>query len=152
MRLVSCGENIAVDSVAVIDGELYFIVRTTEEGVTSTTYYNIDLTEAEGGVEYVVPVYESVSVSSESVTTYYTADGQSYIDVDAQNNVLVVTISDGETADGYVVTESSYDAVSRTYTVTASTGDVYTVTLGENDVITITLVEEPASEGEDEVA
>ncbi len=150
--LVSGGENIAVDSVAVIDGELYFIVRTTEEGVTSTTYYNIDLTEAEGGVEYVVPVYESVSVSSESVTTYYTADGQSYIDVDAQNNVLVVTISDGETADGYVVTESSYDAVSRTYTVTASTGDVYTVTLGENDVITITLVEEPASEGEDEVA
>lgn len=140
----SSGTEITYDEKLGYSDGVYCIKRTVEnEKITSSTYYKVafEYTYDEDGRTY--PVYTSAAVTVISgVKTYYDAAGTSYIDVDADNNVLCVNL-EGVSA---CPTSSSYDSTTATYTVKISSSAAYSVKVSEN---TITITEVGVSDSED---
>lgn len=122
-------------------GDDWCLVVTTGEGdERKTTYYKFVLKEAEDVSvgENKVPVYESVTVTEMAVTRYYAADEKSYVDIDADGNVRL--IHDG--TNGYIMSQTSYDESTKTYTASTKSGKTYTVKVEDDGTVTITEVVE----------
>ncbi len=144
-KLYKNDEIVECDKILIVKGNLCFIARTYDDQgkIASSTYYNVVLTEKESdaieGEETGVAVYESVSVTEESVTTVYSSDGKSYVDFDGNEIKLIVI--DGN---AYLPSETSYDEASKTYTVKLSNNKVYTIRIGEDSIVSINEVTEQA--------
>ena len=85
--------------------------------------------------ETVLP-YLSVKLIVEEMTTYTTADGSTYVDIDAQNNVRLIKLGTSL----YVPGETVYDQATNSYTITLSATVKYTITVNEDGTITVTEV------------
>ena len=96
--------------------------------------------------EDIVPAYGTVTVTSETVSTYYTADGSFYVDIDANNNVRIIFSE--STNRGIAFTECEYDEGTKTYTATSAAGVRYTVQMQDNG--TVVIEEVPAEEVTDD--
>lgn len=103
--------------------------------------------EAVGDIpaEDIVPAYGTVTVTSETVSTYYTADGASYVDIRTDDNTVMLLTLDSTVL---AVTESSYDEGTKTYTATSAAGVRYTVQMQDNG--TVVIEEVPAEEVTDD--
>lgn len=148
IKLVKDGVDIPATTIGYINEDFYYISRVLDDDgkITSTTYYKIVLAEAvpgEGDTEDTVLTYQSVSITVEQITTYSTADGSIFIDVDAQNNVRIIKIGTSL----YLPVSSSYNAETKTYTVVLSDTISYVVTINEDGTATAT---EVAAEEEDQ--
>ena len=133
--------DIPATTIGYINEDFYYISRVLDDDgkITSTTYYKIVLAEAvpgEGDTEDTVLTYQSVSITVEQITTYSTADGSIFIDVDAQNNVRIIKIGTSL----YLPVSSSYNAETKTYTVVLSDTISYVVTINEDGTATATEV------------
>ena len=155
VQLSKDNEAIEAESIMFKNNYVYYIVREkTEEGViTATKYYKLLLTEntsdsLEGEEETkVVPLYNKVTVTVETVKTAYTEDGLSYVDVSETEGVMLCSIDGTQ----YGVVESVYDAGTASYTVTLSNNKKYVVALTVvegNEKVTITEVVESEEESE----
>ena len=154
LQILKDGERLASDWAGYIGEDLYVVVREREESqdeetpgkILSTTYYKVVLTEQTGDevgeTKKGVPVYEAVTVTQETVATYYTADASAYVDVSAADNAVKMLVIGTTT---YPISESAYDAQTQTYTVKTAAGATYTVQITGG---TATVTEVPASEGE----
>ncbi len=140
------------------NGYFYYIVRTYDEDtglVTSSLYYKLELVEAPSGDQSVeenktnvIPVYASLkSVTVEKVNTIYAdGDNTSYIDVNEDTGEVMLLAISGQP---YIVMESSYDATTRTYTVSLSETLTYSVVVAEDgQSVTITQVVETEEEAD----
>ena len=120
---------IEYDSVFFKGNTVSYVSRTkNDDGViTSTTYYMIELAEESDSIggegnENKVNKYVSATVTSEVVSTYYSEDESSYVDVSATRGVLYMSI------DGKVVfVNGCTDNGNSTYSVEGSDGNTYTV-------------------------
>lgn len=144
------GEEINCDFIIEKDGGVYLVSRTVAEGkITATKYYSVTLKTKEftadeilAGLDgIVVPLYESAEVEELSnVSTYYTADGNAYADIDTVNHkVLAVFVKDGEEFTGYGVTANSY--VSESYEISLTSKQAYALKV-EADKITLAKIAE----------
>ena len=149
MSLSKDGEQLENALIGYFDDKLCYIIREEDaEGNKTTTYYWVEFTEGASEDENVIPLYTQVSVTEEAVTTYYTSDGNGYIDVDGENNVLIIGIYDEESEQtaAYIAVSSTYDESTKTYTVNLSETVAYTVTVGEDGSVTMQLVEQTEDE------
>ena len=144
------GEVVPSDSIILLKGNLYYIVRTLDDGkITQTKYYKLTLVEvAEENPEEnpdvtIVPPYESVVVSVEEIITVYTEDEKSYVDIN-QSDTVTIFILDKTV---HYVTECTYDEVSETYTVKTSSGKNFAIKVQDG---TAEITEIPASGDDDE--
>ena len=164
----AAGNNITDVGLRMND-EWYIIGRTYSEAteetpakLLSTTYFKIELTERDdlpesfekpSGLKIpLIKPYASITVTKiENVTTYYTADGKSYVDIDENNNVLLYCRNnqyyygaaeseyfDGEDGDPY-------------YIMTMASGTKYKITLkdkkeGEGKYVVVEAYVDPAEE------
>ena len=143
IELVQNGEVIPVYTLGYINDELYYIYRELDDNgrITATTYYRVVLSDTTGGSvedpedEIVLP-YLSVKLIVEEMTTYTTADGSTYVDIDAQNNVRLIKLGTSL----YVPGETVYDQATNSYTITLSATVKYTITVNEDGTITVTEV------------
>ena len=106
-----------------------YVVREYDDNkrITSTTYFEIMLTEKTAGVgETGLAFFESVKVTEKAMHTYYTEsgknDGKSFVDVGADGVKLLVL-----NGKGYVITECTVDESTGVYTATASSGKKFSV-------------------------
>ena len=106
-----------------------YVVREYDDNkrITSTTYFEIMLTEKTAGVgETGLTFFESVKVTEKAMHTYYTEsgknDGKSFVDVGADGVKLLAL-----NGKGYVITECTVDASTGVYTATASSGKKFSV-------------------------
>ena len=111
-------------------GKAYYVVRTKDENglFISSVYYVVEFTEptsgsVEGETTVANPAYESAKVTKYNVTTYYSENAISYIDVNENNDVLLLSYYGSLKA----VVSSEYDAETNTYTVTTAS-EIYTIT------------------------
>lgn len=126
------GVDVEADRIIMLDGQIYYIVRTTDEAgkITSTVYYKVNFTEKTGSgeigeeAENVLIPYETVTIVPVAMNTVYTADGASYVDYD-ESGILLFCL-DGTV---YLVTECSYDEATSTYTVKTSADKTFTVVI-----------------------
>lgn len=121
-----------------INGSLYYIVRERGENdvIASSTYYKIALVEktASGPIENdkkLVALYESATVTAETMTVVYSEDGASFVEISSDKGVMILSAGDVLT---YAV-ESVYDADTATYTVVAANGKTYTVKVENNKAV-----------------
>lgn len=140
VQIVKDGETLEAEWTGYIGEDIYVVARTREETqddtqgkILSTTYYKVVLTEKTGESvdetnDKVIPVYASVTVTEEAANTYYTADGNSYVDITAESNTVKLLVI-GKTT--YAITESAYDDQTQTYTVTTAAGAKYTIRIAE---------------------
>lgn len=155
----AAGQVLTYDIIGYIGEDLYYIVREREETegdepgrITSSTYYKLVFTDKTGETvgdipaEDIVPAYGTVTVTSETVSTYYTADGSFYVDIDANNNVRIIFSE--STNRGIAFTECEYDEGTKTYTATSAAGVRYTVQMQDNG--TVVIEEVPAEEVTDD--
>lgn len=123
------------------DGYWYLIIRERENDtdvITKTTYYKIALIEKDSTVEKnPLAVYESATITKEEVETLYSADG-CYVDINKTTNKAMILAIDGTQ---YIVTESTYDETTKTYTVKL-TSTRYTIKVEDDNSVTITKVVE----------
>lgn len=130
------------------DGSVVFINRMFGENddkdkILSSNYYTITFKEKINEVVgeedgKIVPVYESVTVTSEEVSTVYSDDGESYIDM--VNSEIRLVYTGGRS---YLVTECECDELTGKYTVTTYASS-YTIEIKDNKAV-ITEVEEDES-------
>lgn len=132
VTLKSGEEMLAADTILLINGTIYYVVRTkTEDGkITETKYYKVKLVEEEdssieSGTTKNVPFYKSATVEAEDVTTVYTQDGKLYVDISAERGVTLIALYN----ETLVAVESSYDESTSTYTVKSSDNRVFAVRL-----------------------
>lgn len=136
---VKMGEaEIAADSIYIPKtNTAYYIVRSKDEDglFIGSTYYVVEFTEYVSGsideentVAY--PAYESVTVTTHNVTTYYSENAVSYIDVNENHEVMLLSYY-GTVA---VVASSEYDEATNTYTVTTTSLVTYKITFTEEGV------------------
>lgn len=155
----AAGQVLTYDIIGYIGEDFYYIVREREETegdepgrITSSTYYKLVFTDKTGETvgdipaEDIVPAYGTVTVTSETVSTYYTADGSFYVDIDANNNVRIIFSE--STNRGIAFTECEYDEGTKTYTATSAAGVRYTVQMQDNG--TVVIEEVPAEEVTDD--
>lgn len=147
------GENeLEADNVLLVDGNVYYIVRTKDEDgkITQTTYYLVSLVEdkADGSVgeeeDKTVLPYGSAVVTSEEITVLYTADGNSFVDVSETKGVTLLSL-DGSL---YVITSSEYDEATATYTVETAGGNKYRIKVEGENVVISEVVEEDTEASE----
>lgn len=130
------------------EGIAYYIVRQRDEDglITETTYYKIALeeeviTETDDPHAGRVPPYKGVSVTQEEMSTVYSADGNTYADIDGENKIVLFVT--GNTV--YLVDSCTYDEGTDTYELTTLGGRKYRVSKDEaGKLIFEELVEEPA--------
>ena len=113
------------DHLLPVGDKLYYVVYTRaqdeEKKITAAKYYELAFTEEDGGsiAEGEVKLLKSVAVRELAAEVYYTDLG-SYVEVltdGTEKKIVHVYYSQD-----YTVTECSYDATSKTFTVTTSTG------------------------------
>ncbi len=121
-----------------------YVVREYNENkrITSTTYFEIMLTEKTAGVgETGLTFFESVKVTEKAMNTYYTEsgknDGRSFVDV-GDDGVKLLALN----GTGYVITECTYDESTGVYTVTASSGKKFSVKVTGDTAEITEIVEE----------
>ncbi len=132
-------------NVALINGKLYYVVRTVDEAtkrITSTKYYLISTTEepqpdSEGEEETEVKVmrYTSVSIETLDATTIYNAAGLSYMDVKTgTDDVLLLSVYGDSGNTTHWVASYDYDTAAKTYVLKTYGNVIYKVTMetGEN--------------------
>ena len=152
------GEAVEAESIMYKDNYVYYIVRDkAEDGViTSTKYYKLLLTESTsdssgsiGGEEEetkVIPTYNKVEVTVETVKTVYTEDGKSFVDISETDGVMLYSVNGTANA----IVESVYEEGTG-YTITLVDGKKYVVTVETvegNEKVTITEVIESEEESE----
>ena len=164
VQLKKDGEELKAEAIMYKDNYVYYIVREkSEDGViTSTKYYKLLLTEegsddsgSIGGEEEeeskVIPLYVKVEVTEQIVSTIYTEDGASFVDI-SEEGVTLYSANGTQNA----VVESVYDEATATYTITLVNGKKYAIEVIEvegNEKVTITEVVEAEEEsGESEEA
>ncbi len=127
------------------DGVVTYIVRQTEEEhITSTTYYYINLeekllTDVDDPHTGRVPPYEGASVTSETMRTLYSKEGDAYADINSEGEIVLFII--GRTV--YLVDTCTYDEGTKTYDLTTTGGRHYHVTEGDEG-LTFEEITEPA--------
>jgi hypothetical protein len=147
VELYNGDDAISADTIRYIGDDLYYVSRTKDETsgkITSTTYYKVVLKDKVSSLEEenenIIPVFDSeVTVTIESADTYYTEDGNSYVDV-IDGTVKLINIG----GSNYSANECVYDETSGTYTVTTLSGKQYNIKIGE----TYATIEEVAQETE----
>ena len=140
-------QDLKAEALLAVGDTIYYVVRERENQgdkvgkITSTKYYYIKLTEAEeddsvaGGVTTEVRDYKSATVTEEDVTTYYMENGVVYVDVSATKGVTFIVMADA----AYVVTESSYDEATKTYSGKLAGGGTFTVQMVEGGFVDVTI-------------
>jgi hypothetical protein len=146
-------EAIEADTIRYIGNDLYYIVRTRDsetDEILSTTYYKLVLKQVEElpdeENDNVIKPYQSVTVTSFAVQTYYDADKQNYVDID-ENGVKLLCLNGTR----YSVSDCTYDAQTNTYTVTLASGTQYTIQINDK-VATISEVVAPENTDENQAA
>ena len=139
------GEDISHTEAFLIDGVMHYVSRELNDDnkIISTTYYKLSLIEQDLGTldEDKIAPFESVVVTPITATTIYDNAKLSYIDV-VDGKVVFIQIK----ASKYTVTESEYDDITKTYTITLSTSRKYTVEIDDNGEIIITEIKEESNE------
>lgn len=149
------GEVLNAENVILSNGNLYYVVKNTDENgkVTGTDYYLFTLTEKSSGsmdpdeeeTTGVLPVYVSATVTKIVAETFYTADEQYYLDILPGNQIMMMvkTVKSGDETKTEVIliADCQYDAATGVYTLTASDNKTYTVTI-VSGVATVTEVTE----------
>lgn len=141
------GNVLEYSAKGTIGDDLYYIVRTYDEDtelILTTTYFKILVKDSEniedGGLDdeeedddgvVIIPLYESVVITPSVMSTYYTEDGKTYLDIDSDNKVWVVNMNNRL----YVATECAYDSDTQTYTVTLNNGKTYTIRIIEDKAV-----------------
>ena len=113
--------------------------------IVSTTYFKIELEERDDlpdefqiseniKIPLIKPYKSATVTKTENIKTYYTADGKSYVDIDAENNVLLYC-RNGQYY--YAASESVYyeggEGEEPYYIMTMSSGDKYKITLKDEE-------------------
>lgn len=127
------GEALESDVILLLSGELYYVVRETDNdgNITQTIYYQIEFvenesTETEEG-DSPLPTYQSVTIVPEEVTTLYDNTGEAYIDMRADGEIVLVyfggsvhltVTSSGDESTGYTLEMNS----GRTFRITFLNG------------------------------
>lgn len=159
VKLTKGGEELQMTSgIITEDGSVIFISRTFGEGddkdkILSTIYYTISFKEVTSEIvggeddDKIVPVYESVTVEEQTITTIYTEDGNSYVDkTDSEIRLLCI---DGR---GRLVSECELDEATGVYTATVKTSATtyvkYTVEIKDGKAVITEIVEEAEEEQE----
>lgn len=121
-----------------------YVVREYDDNkrITSTTYFEIMLTEKTAGVgETGLTFFESVKVTEKAMHTYYTEsgknDGKSFVDVGVDGVKLLAL-----NGKGYVITECTVDESTGVYTATASSGKKFSVKVTGDTAEITEIVEE----------
>ncbi len=125
-------------------GHTFAVSRTydeTTQKITSTVYYLLEYTlvAAEAESTY-TPLYDTFTITETAVTTYYTADGKSYVDILADGSLEMISI-DGEFVP---YSKPTYDETTKTYTYDVegeSSYKTYSIVITDG-VATITFVKE----------
>ena len=145
--------ELKADNILLVDGEVYYIVRTRDEDgkITQTTYYLIELVEdkADGSVgeeeDTTVTPYGSAFVTPEEITVVYTVDGKSFVDISETKGVTLLSI-DGNL---YVITSSEYDEATATYTVETASGNKYEIKVEDENIVISEAAEEDTESSEE---
>lgn len=133
------------------DGSVIYVVRTFGEGddkdkIISTKYYVIDFKEKTNEVVgdendgKIIPVYESVKVSELQVSTVYSEDGKSYVDM-AEDEIKLVYVN----GRSYLVNECAYDSATGKYTIKTYASS-FTVEIKEGKALITEIIEENSEE------
>ncbi|MBP5176949.1 MAG: hypothetical protein ILP02_00015, partial [Clostridia bacterium] len=126
------GTPVTGGAAALVNGVLYYIVRTDE----GATYYFIDVRyESAGEIGEGDDLLEIVGakVTVKTAVTYEQKDGDGYVDfVDGKLTILSVNTSDGKK--NYIVLDYEYDEATSTYTVTIGE-TVYTVRIEDGKAV-----------------
>lgn len=153
------GETLDAANIIMVDGKLYYVVRTTDEDgkVTATSYYQLTLVEKSSGsiedpddeeTDKPLPIFESATVTKTDATVVYTADGSYYVDVLPGNQILMVTkvttSGDKTTTEILLIADCQYEETTGVYTLTTSDDKTYTVKI-EAGIATVTEVTEAAA-------
>lgn len=129
-----------------VGDDLYYIVRTTGEDA-KTTYYKIVLNKSEVNEKDPTVTYKDVAVTViETVTTTYSEDGVSYVDV--LDGKVTVFCFEGTL---YAADVCEYDSESGVYTVVTNTDKTFTIKISNGDV-TIEEVQQTADNEDLETA
>jgi WD40 repeat protein len=161
--LAKDGVDIEYDQVVMLGSNIYYVLREKdEEGkITSTKYYKLILVEETIDIEdqndgNSIAKFISATITLESRTTLYTADGKSFVDIADDNTIslmsLTVTTDGKDSTNLYAVSNTEYDEESKTYTITLSSGTKYTVEKEDDGTVTITEVVEAEEESQEENA
>ena len=93
------GEPLESDSILLLDGTLYYVVRERdgEDMITSTIYYELTLVEnvpaeVEEGETAPLPTYNEAetAVTAHRMTTIYDDSGESYFDQDENGEIILI--------------------------------------------------------------
>ena len=142
-------QELTAEALLSVDDTIYYVVREraaaaageTLGKITSTKYYHIKFTEeeagdsVEGSTTTEVIDFKSVTVEEEVVKTYYMENGVVYVDVSDTRGVTFIVMSDG----AYVVTESSYDETTKTYSGKLAGGGTFTVVMLDGGLVDVTI-------------
>lgn len=143
------GEEVKADNIIIKDEAYYYIVRDKDENgvITATRYYKLTFKEAHSGEleeeeSVIIPLYETAEVVSLSVQTLYTEDGESYVDICEDTDIMVFSVKDSL----YVVAEQTYDEATKTYTVKTGSEEEYKITINGDKVVIEKVAEEKTEE------
>ncbi len=142
-------QELTPEALLSVDDTIYYVVREraaaaageTLGKITSTKYYHIKFTEeetgdsVEGGTTTEVLDFKAVTVEEEEVKTYYMENGVVYVDVSDTRGVAFIVMADA----AYVVTESSYDETTKTYSGTLAGGGTFTVVMLDGGLVDVTI-------------
>ena len=163
IKLSKGGEAINANNIVRIGDSWYYIVRTQndEKKFVSATYYKLDLEEEEDdgtvdGKETAdgeegeegeevqntkIPLYKSVKLATFEVDTYYSDDGNTYVDIGKDGKVYYIR----QSGSWFAATETEYDSVADVYTIKGSNGNSYTLKI-ENGKAVLELIPEEEEE------
>ncbi len=146
LSLKQNGEDVQIETIIrSANGIYYGISREYDENgiITSSQYYKFNLKQSSNVEDNRAQVFESVDIELVPVTTYYSSDKSSYVDIDNDGNVLLI-----KNGDSYVnFSNMEYDSETDTYSydvITSEGTEKYTLKIVDGKVV-ISLVETKTS-------
>ena len=131
-----------------IDGVLHYVRRDyTDEVLTLTKYYKLDLVykDSESLAEDTVVPYESVTITELDAQTYFTSDKKIFVDI-LDSKIVFIQVEGAK----YLISESTFDSATNTYTITTTSLTEYTITINGDGTITATEIVDESTEEETE--
>lgn len=148
------GEEVTPDAIYKIDNRFAYIVREKNDDgkILSTTYYYVKFVDDSTDIESnVVKPYSGAELEKETLTTYQSEDGNSYVDIDAEGNVVLLhtetKLSSGiKYTATYLPESTTHVEGSNEYIVTLKTGKKFKVTITEGVMSFEEIVDEDTAE------
>ena len=139
------GNEIEHDAAYILDGKVYYFVRTRDEEtkkITESKVYVITLKQEtpEDKEEEADPLapYISAEVEEKALSTAYSADEKTFIEYDEAHTFVFMSM--GSSTYIFVGEDCAYDEAAKTFTLTTGSGRKFTAAIDEDGVVTVTEV------------